>query len=398
MTMLLALALGLAPPAAEDLLGDLEVDVDHDRVQELPPFRIALLRAGMGDVADRVHEILRNDLLAFGRFVIIDHDESFTATRLDGVVTAVIEPFVDDTHVVTALVRIGAQEHALEARVVGPTGTALGGHRLADEVVGVFTGRPAAFSAPLAIVRTEERTRRAYRIDIDGGDELLLSRADAVVSTVAFTPTGKPAWAASVANGTFDPIGAGARARLHPRGSVYGLAWSADGTRSAAAIAQGNRVRIWIGDGELTHLEPISDVEIGLGPVFLTDNRVAWAGTRRNRRRVWVDRHAVSPVGIDASAPTFCDHPTGPRLVWVEHVGRGTRLVVADVDGRHRRELPTRAVRVGSPTCAVDGRMVAYVVTEGAAPGLWIANLDRWRPRRMSAQIGDSLRWSPRRR
>ncbi len=405
-TLFALLAANLAPEAApsaeqpadeDDLLGEIEVEPTNDAFRELPPFRVVLVKTGSGEIAQSVHQAVTTDLLGFGRFVIVDDP---SARDIHGTITVDVKSLDDAQVVVGGVVQVGSRQVTISPRVVEGTEQAgRGGHRFVDKVVEAFTGIPGPFAAPLIMVRTSKGKRQAWMFDIDGGEAKLLSKEKDAVSTVGFDPKGRPLWARSYEGRPYELQGAGMPAVVLPKGSVYGLAWSHDGKRIAASVAGTDAIRLWVSSGALDRLEPVGKLAIGMQPVWSQSGQLAYVGSNTKRRRIYVGKRVVSG-GTEASSPTFCEHNEGLQLVWVEHFGKRSRLVVANPDGSGRRVLETRSTLVHSPACAPDGRMVAFVIKEGgrSQPGLYVANLDRWRPRRMADMIGDGLRWSPVRR
>jgi TolB protein len=340
---------------------------------------------------------VRTDLLGFGRFILVANDSD----DIHGTITVDVKKFDEKQVVVAGVLQIGKRQVAIAPRVVdGADQAGRGGHRFVDKVVEAFTGSEGPFAAPLIIVRTDDRKRRAWMFDIDGGEAKALSAADEVASAVAFDPRGHALWAHGKDGRPFEPQGVGRPAVVLPKGSIYGMAWSHDGKRFAVSVADGSGIELYASESKLDKFAPVSKQPIALSPVWSHNGKLAYVGSKGKGRGIYVGRRRVSPGGTDSSSPTFCEHSEGLQLVWVEHFGKRSRLVVANADGSGHRVLETRSTRVHSPACAPDGRLVAFVVKEGGKtkPGLYVGNLDRWRPRRMADFVGDGLRWSPVRR
>jgi TolB protein len=49
------------------------------------------------------------------------------------------------------------------------------------------------------------------------------------------------------------------------------------------------------------------------------------------------------------------------------------------------------------PACSSDGRLLAFFSTRksGKGPGMYVLSLKRWTTQKVSAQLGESLRWAP---
>src|SRR5690606_19659714 len=94
-------------------------------------------------------------------------------------------------------------------------------------------------------------------------------------------------------------------------GSVLGLAFNADRSKLAVAIASRGTSRIYVGNADGTGLSLFSDHVLANHPVFGPGGRVAYVAGGTAGQRVYVDGKAISPAGFNASAPTFCDTPNG---------------------------------------------------------------------------------------
>jgi TolB protein len=388
-----------AEPAegVDDPLGEIVVEPTSEGFRELPPFRVELVMLGEGKLAQEVHAAVTTDLLGFGRFIIVDDKAT---DDIHGKITVDVKALDDKQVVVAGVVQYGKRQVTIEPRVVeGTAQVGRGGHRFVDKAVEAFTGIEGPFAAPLIVVRTNDRKRQAWMFDIDGGEAKLLSDEKDTVSTVNFDSRGRPVWAKSFDMRPFEPAGSGRPAAVLPRGSVYGIAWSHDGKKLAVSVAGIDAIRLWTSEGKLSEFKPVGKSLIGMQPTWSKSGRLAYVGSNTKRRRIYVGTKVVSG-GAESSSPTFCEHQDGLQLVWVEHFGKRSRLVVANADGTGHRVLETKSTRVSSPACAPDGRLVAFVVQPGgkSSPGVYVANLDRWRPRRMSSIVGDGLRWSPVRR
>jgi TolB protein len=181
-----------------------------------------------------------------------------------------------------------------------------------------------------------------------------------------------------------------------PGGSIYGAAFSQDGTHAALAIAAERTVAIFSGPSQPLRLTRASTTEMALSPDFSPTGKLAHVGINGNFHRIYVDGRALSPPGLMASAPAFCAHPNGTRLIYTVRSGRKFDLVVSDDNGRNLRRLTGGAGSNTCPACSPDGRLVAFFSTRTSheGPGLYIMPIDRGRPQRISSFVGSSLVWA----
>ena len=91
---------------------------------------------------------------------------------------------------------------------------------------------------------------------------------------------------------------------------------------------------MFVGPSDFSELAPVSRAPLAMHPAFSPKGGLAYAGSGRGRQRVYVDGKPVSPAGLTASAPVFCRHPDGARLVYGVELGAREDLLVADDRGR----------------------------------------------------------------
>lgn len=271
-------------------------------------------------------------------------------------------------------------------------------HQLADRIVGAYTGHPSAFHGQLAFVRTEKGRRTVYVIDPDGHNLRQVTSEDMLALSPVYAPDGTLHYAASFQHGPYrlyqgagtDPID------LPIPGSVYGVAFSPAGDEVALSIAQGSRITLFQGPRDLSRLAPVSDLPLAMHPTYAPSGKLAWVGTAKATPRVYVGGRAVSPAGVPAAAPTFCDHPDGVRMVYAVGVRERSDLVAASQTGKDAVRLTKSAGRNIFPACSPDGRVVAFFSTRrsGRGPGLYLARVDGRRPPlKIASVVGDSMSW-----
>jgi len=270
-------------------------------------------------------------------------------------------------------------------------------HRIADALIGALTGTPGGFSSQMTFIYGVGKQRRVYVMDADGHDPHPVSGDDRLALTPVFDPSHKLYYSASVNKGAFKlyPEGADKPLTIQPRGSVYGLAWNRDGSEVAASIARGMGIKLFRGP-DLKHLKSASESDLALHPAWSPSGKLAFAGEGRWGQRIFVDGKAVTPDGLNATAPVFCRHPTGIRLVYMVWVGENSDLVAMNETGGGAYRLTAGRGRNSYPACSPDGRLIAFFSTRttGEGPGLYIMRIDGRRPKRVSTLVGDSLRWA----
>lgn len=271
-------------------------------------------------------------------------------------------------------------------------------HRISDLIIGALTGQNGGFASRMVFASGSGTLRRAFVIDADGHDAKPISPPTQIALAPAFGPGQEPFWTGSVNKDVYRiyRLGSPTPVKTNVEGSVYGLAYSSDKSKVAAAIGQGKTINIFEGPS-LDALKIASPIGMALRPAYSPSGKLAFAGEGKYGQRIWVDGKPISPDGLFASAPTFCKNPDGVRVIYAVGVGKNTDLVGTGETGGGTYRLTQNQGSNGYPACSPDGRLVAFFSTRkgGEGPGLYIMRIDGGRPKRISTLLGDSLRWEP---
>ena len=268
-------------------------------------------------------------------------------------------------------------------------------HRLADRLIGALTGQNGGFASHMTFAAGSGGLRRVFTIDADGHDVKAISPADKSAIAPAYGKKGELYYAAAAPNGLYEIYtGTGTHVPIPYQGSVYGIAFSRDHAQVAVSLGVGSTVKVFTGP-DFASLKPASDIGMALRPTFTPSGKLAFAGEGKVGQRVYVDGQPITPDGLWASSPAFCNHPDGVRTVFAVGVGKDTDLVSTGEKGGPLVRLTQNQGRNGYPACSPDGRLVAFFSTRtsGEGPGLYIMRVDGGRPKRVSPLVGDSLRW-----
>jgi TolB protein len=293
----------------------------------------------------------------------------------------------------------GAADPAFQHRIeVDGAGVRTASHRMTDALIGALTGRPGGFASHMVWSGRVGRNRQIFGIDADGFNLHVESPDRDTAIAPAFGPRGDVYYAVSH---DYSPFGL-ARGRaatpiaLPVSGSVFGLAFSPDRSKLAVSIADEGTSRIYVGNADGTALAPLSTAPLANHPVFGPGGKMAYVGGGTAGQRVYVDGRAISPAGFNASAPTFCDSPTGLLVVFTVGVGKGADLVATDPKGGNITRITQNQGANSYPACSPDGRLLAFFSTRRSdkGAGLYVVPLAGvWRARRITSELGDSLRW-----
>ena len=175
-----------------------------------------------------------------------------------------------------------------------------------------------------------------------------------------------------------------------------GVAFSADHNRLALAVMDQTQSGLWVADQGKFQLQP--SLPFANHPVFGPLGKFAYvAGSPV--QRIYLDGKPISPPGFMASAPVFCDTPQGLLLIYTVGVGAGADIIVTDTGGRGLRRLTQHEGANTYAACSPDGRLVSFFSTgkRGQGAGLFVRPIQRpWLAKKISGEVGDSLRWEPR--
>ncbi|MDI1429489.1 tolB protein [Polyangium sorediatum] len=398
------------PPNAGDVLGTIVVVAGASR----PLPRVAVVPSLASDIEDvTLHAVTRRDLDLCGEFELLPAseapEEALLATAVD------VRPWANKR--VEALIQVSARRGEGQDRVEitgrvylvarGPTPVfarrflvpagdlRAESHRLVDLLIGALTGKNGGFGSHLAFVAGTGKLRQVYTMDADGHGAAAVSPAEAIALAPAFGKNEELFWSSSVDHGEYQLRAASGRTIPLPvRGSVYGLAFSRDRSQVVVSIGVEGTIKLFAGP-DFEHLTPASGVGMALRPTFTPSGKLAFAGEGRYGQRIYVDGKPITPEGLFASAPTFCNHPDGVRVVFAVGNGKDTDLVASGERGGDLVRLTQGQGRNGYPACSPDGRLLAFFSTRtsGEGPGLYLMRLDGGRSKRISTLVGDSLRW-----
>ncbi len=406
---------GSAEPS-KDLLGNMVVVAGAAR--SLP--KVGVVPSLSADIEDvLLRSVLRRDLDLCGEVEVLSEDSAPSGLYLEDspVDTKAWEKKGAEAIVRVSATKVGANVELFGQLFLASTGAAAvfekkitvaeaklrsGAHKLSDLLIGALTGHDGGFASRLTFAAGTGKTRQIQVIDADGFGARAISQANETPVSPAFGKDGEVYYAASQNSGHYHlrsengnnvPIaittGTGAQKR-----SVYGIAFSKDRKNVAVSIGSGPFIRLFQG-ADLDHLTQASNAPFAMEPTYTPSGKLAFVGLGNSGQRIFVDDKPVTPDGIFAMSPTFCNHPDGIRLVFAAGSGLATDLYATSEKGGALVRLTQDQGENSSPACSPDGRLVAFFSTRktGDGPGLYVMRLDGLRPKRVSTLAGDSLRW-----
>jgi len=398
------------PPNPNDLLGN--ITVTAQATQKLP--KIAVLPSLASDIEDvTLRNVVQRDLDLCGEFEVLPDSaapeglylsdspidiKAWAGKGVEAVVKVVGKKAGADKAELRAevvLLAHGAKPVFNKSFVVPSSAVREESHRVADLVIGALTGQNGGFASRMTFVMGTGSARRVFVIDADGHDAQGISPPGHVAIAPAFGKNGQLYYAASVNNDIYKIYDStGKVIPLPVKGSVYGIAFSKDHEKVALSMGVGSTLKVFLGS-DFSDIKPAGNVGLALHPAFTPSGKLAFSGEGRWGQRIYVEDKPISPDGLFASSPVFCNHPNGVRAIFAVGVGKDTDLVSTSERGGDLARLTQSQGRNSYPACSPDGRLVAFFSTRSSSegPGLYIMRIDGGRPKRISPLLGDSLRW-----
>jgi TolB protein len=401
------------PPPDESVLGT--VDVTGAAAAALPKLAVMPI-VTTGEADTTLQLVVKKDLDLSGQFdVVADelappglylHDSPVDVAAWRGRGISILVRVVANKMPTGKVEMLGsaylvarAQDPVFQTRIeCDAAHVRVSSHRMTDALLGALTGRPGGFASHMVYSGRVGKNRQIFAIDADGyhlhGES---PEADTAIAP-AFGPNGEVYYALShefspfrlVKGPTATPIA------VNVPGSIFGLTFSPDHSKLALSVAGDGSSRIFVGNADGSEMNAVSTVPLANHPAFGPQGKMAYVGGGPAGQRVYVDGKAISPAGFNASAPAFCDTPNGLLVVFTVGVGNGADLVSTDVRGGNITRITQNQGANSYPACSPDGRLLAFFSTRKSdkGAGLYVVPLaGAWRARRISTEVGESLRW-----
>ncbi len=269
-------------------------------------------------------------------------------------------------------------------------------HRLVDVLLGALTGRPGGFASRMVYAANVGTARQVFVLDSDGFD---LHAASPPLDT-ALSPTFGPGDVLFYAlSRNYSPFKlastpSGVLTPDQVPGSLMGVAFSADRGRMLL-IAMAEEVSTIYLESKGKR-QTYAHAPLANHPAFGPSGMIAYVAGR-HVQRIYVDRRPISPPELMASAPVFCETPQGLLIFYTVETKGGSDIVASYPSGQGLHRLTQRQGSNRDPACSPDGRLLAFFSTRepGKGAGLYVMPIARpWLARKISGQIGDSLRWA----
>jgi TolB protein len=425
LAVLAVLALLAAPAAAEDRP---TLVIGSPSFQPLP---IAVAEfGGEGDARAAAHEttdVVRGDLALSGLFDVLDPKgfladpaEGYAASSIrfarwadvgaDGLVRARVRKEgadqLADLHVYE--VRAGRETLATTVRAPAATPRALG-HRIADEIVRLYTRERGVFSTQLVAIRKARGLFELVLFDADGKNPRVLLSERSILLTPSWRPdgkeilltsyrTGRPElWALRLADRAFRRVGEVPNAM----GGVY----SPDGSRIAFTATEGGNSDVWLMAADGSGARKLtSEPALDLSPSWSPDGkRIAFVSDRAGTPQIYLMGADGSGVRRLTFQGNYNQTPQwSPRGDLVAFTARDERkvfdvFVISPDSGKIDRITQDQGRTNEEPTWAPSGRLLAFKSDRKGAALLVVSDPRGDRQTPVAAGVGElsAPAWGP---
>jgi TolB protein len=424
---LLAAALAVAAPALALAADRTYVDVGAPNFQPLPIAIAEFQGEGDARAAQEIAEVVRADLAMSGLFDVLDPKgfladpgEGFAASSIrftrwsdvgaEGLVRARVRhdgpDAIADLHIYE--VRAGRESLATTVRAPAASPRALG-HRVADEVVRLFTREPGAFSTQIAAIRKARGLFELVLFDADGRNPRVLLSERSILLTPSWRPDGKELlltsyrggrpeiWSLRLSDGAFRRIGGVTNAM----GGVY----SPDGRQIAFTATEGGNSDVWVMAADGSGARRLTkESALDLSPTWSPDGkRLAFVSDRAGTPQLYLMNADGSGVRRLTFQGNYNQTPQwSPRGDLVAFTARDERkvfdvFVVSTDTGRIDRLTQDQGRTNEEPTWAPNGRLLAFRTDRKGAAQLVVSDPKGDRQTPVAGGVGElsAPAWSP---
>jgi TolB protein len=423
--LLASLAVTLASPAAAQERPTLIIG--SPTFQPLPVAVADFAAEGDPRTGRDVADVVRSDLALSGLFDVLDPKgfladpgEGYTASTIrfarwadvgaESLVRARVRKDgadqVADLHVYE--VRAGRESLSQVVRAAA-TSPRLLGHRIADEVVKLYTHERGVFSTQIAAIRKARGLFELVLFDADGRNPRVLLSERSILLTPSWRPDGKELlltsyrsgrpeiWALRLSDRAFRRLGATPNAM----GGVY----SPDGSQIAFTATEGGNSDVWVMAADGTGARKLTrEPALDLSPTWSPDGkRIAFVSDRSGSPQIYV----MNADGAGVRRLTFQGNynqtpqwsPRGDLLAFTARDERKVFdvFVVAPDTGRIDRITQDQGRTNEEPTWAPNGRLLAFKTDRKGATQLVVSDPRGDRQTLVAAGVGElsAPAWSP---
>jgi TolB protein len=284
-------------------------------------------------------------------------------------------------------------------------------HRIADEVVFLFTGERGIAETRIAYVTRSGQNKELAMMDYDGFNQVALTSLHSISMSPVWSPVDSSVAFTSYFNGypylyrvfPFNPRNPGPHLLSAWPGINSAAAWSPDGKMVAMTLSKDGNPEIYtlrVGSSEFRRLtnNRAIDTDPSWSP---TGREVAFSSDRMGSPQIWImDAEGANPrrltTGNYDTQPRWS--PRGDIIVFTRRSGGGFDLWAIAPDGGKERPLTQGQGSNESASWAPNGRHLVFSSSRGGRPQLYTMLMDGTEQQPLTRDRGEasSPTWSPR--
>ncbi len=389
--------------------GELTITLSGLEARLLP----VAIPAFRGTGGDAVSAIVSNDLRLSSLFRVLDARSftadldaeglnitpaSWTTVGATAVVKAMVTGSGDATRIELKVWEPGSPAAPRLTRTYGPGAPRALAHRIANDLILLYTRTAGVFGTRIAFARrTGNGRKQIFSVDCDGENLSQVSAGRRLNFTPAWGPGGiyfssqtPDGFLALFRQGRSEPV-------LRADGLVMGAAFG--GGRMAVVLTRDGNSEIYVGGTDGSSLRRLTnDSGADITPVWSPDgSKIAFVSDRSGGPQVYVmdagggGQRRVSFQGTYNTGPSWA--PDSNTLAYASRGNGGTDIFTVGVNGGAVRRLTEGQGSNTDPTYSPDGRMIAFSSSRG---GIFLMNQDGLNQQRILPGTAEGLRWEPR--
>ena len=380
--------------------------------------------------ADKVYQILANDLNLSGFFKVIDAGHLPPSLRekegipdvssLQGWTPAggeillageaLLEPDGLNFKLKFHLFDLVEQKHIVGKQYEGPLPTLrFAVHRMSDEIVLQITGEKGVHNTKIAYVVQQGAAKEIFTADFDGANVRQITENHSINISPKWAPDGKKIAFTCYLRRNPDLYLIDEDGRnLQPLARYPGLnaapSWSPDGKKIALMMGMEGKSDIFLIEANGGNPKKLTK---GYGneasPVWSPDGeRIAFVSDRSGSPQIYLmardgsNVHRLTFEGSYNTNPSWS--PKGDRIAFCSRTEGHFQIFTIGVDGSGLRRITSNSTNDESPSWSPDGRYIVFSSNRTGASKIFIMNANGFNPRALTLSKGgeSSPAWSRR--
>ena len=372
-----------------------------------------------GAIADKLHAVVREDLLFTKYFNIVEGGPATSSGKFDSVAWGSLGAQI----VIAGDVKSDGAKITLECKIIdAASGKILYAkegdaskeasrrlaHLISDQLTFQLSGQPGIAHTRIAFVNNQTHHKEIYVMDYDGANAVHLTFDRSIALLPEWSPDGK-----QIAYNSYKAQNPDAYLVDFPGGGVHQLSmrqglntgphWSPDGKTLAITLSHG-------GDPDLYLIEPSGHVirrltyapGVDTSPTFSPNGQqIAFISDRSGNPELYV----MDTTGANTQRLTYGQwvdapawSPKGDLIAYERQRAQGQYdIYTIDPSGRNNQALTEGNARNESPTWSPDGRFIVFASSRNGRRQIFVMGADGSNPHQVGEIPGECFdpAWGP---